>query len=160
MSKELLTGVEINRNGSKYTDEERRAVVGHYFVTGSETKTSELTNVPRPTINGWRNTDWWHQMYNEVRRQKTEEHRAKFTELVDQAIDRSVEALPTATAAQAATIAGIAFDKTRLIDNMPTKISSNTGSMEALAKRFEEISRQQRAITESVVSEQQPGDES
>jgi len=44
--------------GSQYSNDQRVAVIADYMVTGNITKTAELHNIPRTTIDGWIKSDW------------------------------------------------------------------------------------------------------
>ena len=73
----------LTKQGSKYSDEDRRRVVVEYFITGSISKVAKSTGIPRRTINDWKNTDWWHDVVAMVRHEKGEEFDANLTKLID-----------------------------------------------------------------------------
>ncbi len=102
-------------------------------------------------------------MVHSVQQEKQQEHRATYARIVSEAQQRTLEALPEATAAQAAIIAATATDKVRVIDGMPTSIKGESNSIKMLAQQFADLSQAQRrleadhtAITDSVVSTQVP----
>ena len=138
--------------GSKYTDEQRIEAATQYAVTGLLSKTSQATGIPDSTLSEWTKTEWWVDVIGRVRSEKTDEHRARYSEILTLAQDRTVEALPTATAQQAAVIGGVAFDKLRLIDHQATSISGKAESMTALAQEFRRLSEQWEEKQVNVVS--------
>lgn len=129
-----------HKPGERWPDDKRMEALNVFAVTGSYTKAEQHTGIPNNTICQWREEDWWVDGLARIREEKQEEHRAMFVELQEQAIEQAKAKLPDATAQQAATIAGIAFDKTRLIDNQPTSIQGKTVDLDALARRFKELS--------------------
>ena len=125
--------------GSKYSDQQRMEVVVLYAISGNAKKVAKATGIPRTTIVGWKKADWWHDAVAKVRSEKADEHRAKYSELVDKAQRVALEKLPDATAQQAMTIAAIGTDKIRLHDGMPTEISGQSRDMKALVNKFNDL---------------------
>ncbi len=128
--------------GSKYTDEQRMEVAILYAISGNAKKVAKDTGIPRTTIVGWKKADWWQDAVTSVRSEKADEHRAKYSELVDKAQQVALEKLPKASAAQAHLIACQATDKIRLHDGMPTEIAGKSSDMKALAQQFRRLSEQ------------------
>ena len=145
---------EMVVGGSKYSDEERTQAAIHYAITGLLTKTSKATNIPQSTLSSWTKQSWWDDLIATVRSEKTQEHRAQFSKILDLAQDRMIEGMPNATAQQAAIIGGVAFDKLRLIDNQPTSITSKDSGLEAMVKKFEAIADSYNERQAKVISEQ------
>ena len=79
----------LTKQGSKYSDEDRRRVVIEYFITGSMTKVSKSTGIPRRTLNDWKNTDWWDEVVASVRHEKNEELDANLTKLIDSSFEQA-----------------------------------------------------------------------
>ena len=71
--------------GSHYTNEQRRAVIADYFVTGNITKTADMNNMPRRTVGTWIKSEWGVELLAEVRHEKGEEYDANLTKLIDSA---------------------------------------------------------------------------
>ena len=128
---------------TEWTKEDRQQAAIEYEVLGSFTKTSKSLGIPKQTIHNWSKEEWWVELTGQVRTEKTAQHRAQYSLIVDLAQDRIIEDLPNATAQQASVIGGIAFDKLRLIDNQPTSISANQDN-KALADVCKELSRTMR----------------
>ena len=148
-------------SGSKYGNEDRRNAVVNYQVHGSYKKTAEVTGIPASTIRGWAKSDWWLDVSTTVRAETDDKVRAKMLQIVDSAQDRVLEALPEASAAQAATVMGISFDKVRILDNQPTVITQ--GSSGGIQAQLEELStqltEQDRKAEAKVVREQKKDEE-
>ncbi len=127
-------------SGSKYSDDQRMEVAILYAISGNMKKVAKDTGIPRTTIIGWKKADWWDDAVIAVRSEKADEHRAKYSELVDKAQRVALEKLPEASAAQASIIAATATDKLRLHDGMPTEITGKSGDMKSLANEFAKLS--------------------
>ena len=75
--------------GSQYTNEQRRAVIADFVVTGNITKTAALHNMPEQTVRDWTNSDWGVELCGEIREQKAPELDAHMTKLIDSAFDQA-----------------------------------------------------------------------
>ncbi len=75
--------------GSQYTNEERIAVSADYFVTGNISKTAEIHNIPRTTVDGWIKSDWGVELLVTIRHEKGEEFDANVTKLIDSAFEEA-----------------------------------------------------------------------
>ncbi len=145
--------------GSKYSDQQRMEVVVLYAISGNAKKVAKATGIPRTTIVGWKKTDWWEDAVASVRSEKADEHRAKYSELVDKAQQVALKKLPEASAAQANLIACQATDKIRLHDGMPTEITGKAESMNSLAAEFRKLSQQWEEKQARVVAVQDESEE-
>jgi len=146
---------KLVKNGSKYSDQQRMEVAILYAISGNMKKVAKDTGIPRTTIVGWKQSDWWQSAVAKVRDEKADEHRALYSELVDKAQRVALKKLPDATAQQAMTIAAIGTDKLRLHDGMPTEISDKSTNMKALANEFAKLSDEMsRARNRRVVKTQ------
>ena len=143
--------------GSKYTDSDRNEAAIQYAVLGNMKAVAKATGIPRTTIVGWKKTDWWQDAITSAQIAKADEHRARYSELVDKAQQVALEKLPEANARDALIIAATSTDKIRLFDGMPTAITGKSEGMEALARRFQELSEQVER-DRNVVSVQEQGD--
>jgi len=144
---------DVVKTGSKYSDEQRMEVAVLYAVSGNAKKVAKDTGIPRTTIVGWKNQEWWQDVVGQIRAQNTDKALAKYAQMVDKAQDIALEKLPDASAAQASIIAATATDKGRLLLNQPTSITGKAQSIDDLAKAFNRIAN------ESVVSVQPKNDE-
>ncbi len=132
-----------NVKGSKYTDEQRTEAAIQFAVLGNMKQVSKRTGIPRSTIIGWRDKDWFNELVTTALSEKREQHIAKYCQIVDAAQDVTLEKLPDASAAQANLIACQATDKAQLLSGMPTAITTNHDTR-ALAEICMELSRTMR----------------
>ncbi len=165
------TGTENMGNmveqGSKYSDEDRRAAALSYAIHGNVQKVSRSLDIPATTLYDWRNSEWWESVSIEVRSEKQDEIVAGLGRIVDKAISETEDRLENGDvyvhqgqitrapvkAKDAVLIGAVAIDKAQLLQNKPTSISgkSKQENIGDLIKKFDAISRAYRA---SVVSEQ------
>jgi hypothetical protein len=165
--------------GSKYTNEQRIKAVANYMILGTLSKASEACGIPLTTLYDWKKTEWWEPLAVEARNEKEDEHHAAFSRIIDKATKGAEDALEHGEtklvktkdgyeermvpvgAKDALIMAGIAYDKKRLSENMPTSISASADSsgvqaqLEELSKRLTETERADKA---RVVSEQKNGE--
>lgn len=130
---------------TEWTKADKQEAAIHYAVYGSLAKIERELGIPKPTSCLWKNKGdaVWVETVAQVQTEKSEEHRAVYVQLVDQAQEQVRIKLPEATAAQAMVIAGIATDKVRVHDGMPTSISGSQDNR-ALADVCKELSRTMR----------------
>lgn len=154
---------DLVRAGSKYCDETRRRAAIEYCVHGTMSKVSALTGIPETTLAHWKNkADWWDEMVAEVRSQIGEAILAQNLQIATKAAERVLDSLENGdekliwdkdkrehvikrvkpTGKDAAVISAISQDKARIQMNLPTSITTKTIDTQALAKQFEELSRQ------------------
>ena len=144
--------------GSKYTNEERRAVIADYFVTGNITKTADMNNIPRRTVGTWINSEWGVELLAEVRHEKGEEYDANLTKLIDSAFSEAQDRIDNGDyrvtkdgklirvpmGGKELVISGATvYDKQRLHRNQSTSITSNLDT-KSLAEAWKELSRTMR----------------
>ena len=142
-------GKQVSK-GSKYSDEERTEAAIQYELKGTFRRTFKATGIPVSTLQNWSQTEWWVDVQAIVRTENTQRMRSRYSKIVDKAQTQILKELPNATAQQASIVAGVAFDKMRLIDNKPTSITAQDNR--ALADVCIELSRTMR--DHSVVSTQ------
>ncbi len=150
---------DLVKSGSKYSDQQRMEVVVLYAISGNAKKVAKATGIPRTTIVGWKKADWWQDVVTSVRSEKADEHRAKYSELVDKAQQVALEKLPEASARDAMIIAATGTDKIRLHDGMPTEITGKAESMNSLAADFRKLSQQWEEKQARVVAVQDESEE-
>ena len=163
---ELGKALISKQPGSKYTNEERRAVIADYFVTGNITKTADMNNIPRRTVGTWINSEWGVELLAEVRHEKGEEYDANLTKLIDSAFSEAQDRIDNGDfrvtkdgklirvpmGGKELVISGATvYDKQRLHRNQPTSITSKHDT-KSLAEAWKELSRTMR--DHSVVSVQ------
>ncbi len=155
---------KLVRQGSKYTDEDRRRAVVEYCTIGNMTKVASSMNIPRTTLSTWLKTEWWDELVVEVRQEINERILSQNLQIATRAGERVLDSLENGdeklvwdkdkgqhvikrvkpSGKDSMVMSGISQDKARLQLNLPTSISSNVGSdkqMEELMEQFREISR-------------------
>ena len=126
---------ELVKQGSKYTDEERRRAVLEYALCGSVTKVAKSMGIPKRTVNDWKKTDWWDELDAKVRHEKNDQILANNEEILDLAQRELVERLENGDtqlvrtkdgvklyrvpvkAKELAIIGGVSFDKRQIALN-------------------------------------------
>ena len=152
--------------GSSYTDTQRREACLLYSIEGNMVRVSKVLNIPRPTLQGWKESDWWVELTDVLRTEKDDHIEAQLSKIVDLANKETIDRLENGDvfvhqgeiirapikAKDAAVISGIGIEKTRLIQNKPTVIRGKTESMTDLLEQFRVIARQDNVAR--IVSEQ------
>ena len=149
---------EIRVQGSKYSDEDRRMAVVEVYVKGNAAAAGRSLNIPQRTICDWMASEWWQVVSAEVRSEINErilEANLAIAQRAQEAILERIEGgdyragrdgeltrVPV-SARDLSIVGGIAQDKARVQQSMPTSISGNVGNdaIRALAEQFEELSR-------------------
>jgi hypothetical protein len=141
---------------SKYTPEQKIAVMTNYFVYGNLEKASRYANVPYDIVRDWHTRSaWWATEFDKIRTAKQEELDSTFTTILhdcmadlkkrlkegDMVLDKNNElrAIPV-KAKDLAVIGGVLFDKRQLLRGNATKISQSTSSLSDLEEKFKQFS--------------------
>jgi hypothetical protein len=149
---------------SRYTDLERRQIGLVYMMKGSAKATAEACKADFPTlahttILSWTKTEWWHEQQGDLEEEYERKVRGKMNSIIELAANETLDRLQNGDAVlgkdgeikrvpvrarDSMVIAGVAIDKRRLSLNMPTAITSNSGSkhLEELAKVFDKIAKE------------------
>lgn len=126
-----------------------------HVAVGNLQRVSELTKVSIHTLRKWTDEPWWYSTQQRVKREAVEETDAKFTKLIDKAINKLEKAVEEGdyiydikkgtlvkipmTGRDLAIVAGTTFDKRQLLRGEATKITKAPDTekhLEDLAKRF------------------------
>ncbi len=146
---------EVVPSGSKYTDQDRRQAAIQYAIEGNLSQIERDTGIPNETLSYWKsNNEAWAETVARVREETDDKVLAEGAKIIELAQARTIEAMPDATALQAATIGGIWIDKTRLIRNQPTSIRGDSSTVQSLMAEFQKLSQDHKNIQGSVVSTQ------
>ena len=141
---------------SKYSPEQKIAVMTYYFVYGNLEKAATYADVPYDIVKDWHTRSaWWETEYQKIVAAKQHELDSTFTNVLHDCMsmlkDRLVEGdsvfnkagdivkLPI-KAKELAIIGGVVFDKRQLLRGNATSISTRTQSLEDLESKFKEIS--------------------
>ncbi len=141
--------------GSQYTDDQRRAVIADFVVTGNIARTAVMHNMPEQTIRDWTKSEWGVELVGEIRDQKGEELDANLTKLIDAAFEQAQDRIEHGDyrvtkdgmlfrvpmgGYQLVISGATAYDKRQLHRNQPTAISGKSEDMKALANEFAKLS--------------------
>lgn len=150
--------------GSSYTHEQRLEAATYYAMSGSMAEVSRRTGISESTLSGWRHSDWWPQLVEEVRSQKNVEIDAGFTRVIEKAISAVEDRLDNGDvvivkgeelrvpvkARDAAIVAGIAFDKREQLRNPQTR-PSEEDEWERLDRLADRLVTLQRTVRQRVL---------
>ena len=129
-----------------------------YIQCGSQRATSRKTGVAAKTIGEWCTKSWWQDLVGQIRAEKEGELSAKFSELIDIGLSEYSDRLKNGEYQLVSTGNGqevqripmkgkdvvittsILFDKLRILQNLPTSISStNNADLKQLQDQFKRL---------------------
>lgn len=144
---------ELDHPQSPYSPEVKVTVCMYWAVLGSDSEVAKITNVPREVILRWRQgARWWPETLDKCKIIKNQELEAKFTGIMDHAVEQLGERLVKGDVAftkqgkkvykpisgrDLAGIMAIVFDKRALLRGDPTSRSERVNAdtkLEKLAK--------------------------
>ena len=151
-----MSNISLCSNGSQYSNEDRREAAAHYVVHGVMSKVSKLTNISETTLSGWKKNDWWVELTEGIRREKSDQIDSSITRILeastaqledrivngDEIVGKDGEKLRLAMKGRdLATVFGITFDKRQIIRNLPTSIKaeSTDSRLNQLAEKVREL---------------------
>jgi len=139
-----------------YSLEDKQKAAIEYAVVGSYTQAAKVLGMPKETVIHWsKHWEGWDTLITQVHAEKAQQHRAKYSLIVDKAQNQILLKLPSATAAQASVIAGIATDKITLadrVDQVKVDNKSVTEAIKELASTFKQLSDTYKAKDTNVVA--------
>jgi hypothetical protein len=146
----------MGNNLTHYTQDQKNEAAILFASKGVMSKVSRALDIPETTLAEWKNkSEWWDGLVVAVRSEKSQEHIAKYNQMVDLAQDKAITLIPGITSAREATlVACMSQDKGLLLQGKPTSISGKSGDIQALAKQFKELSEQWNEKQVNVVSTQ------
>ncbi len=163
----LGTGSLVEQ-GSYYTDEQRREAAVLYASKGVMSAVSRDTGIPESTLCEWKKSGWWDTALVAVRSEIGERILAQNLQIAEKANERVTDSLENGdeklvwdhakkehvikrvkpTGKDASVMGGIAQDKARVQMNLPTSITDNRSTedaIKALAKVFKDLSDKHKA---------------
>ena len=124
----------------RYSDVERAEALALLDANGGALReTARATGVPVATLQGWRDGAGVPSQCTELRTEKRTELADRFEALVHLVLDKLPSKLDAATAAQLATVFGVAYDKMRLARGEATSITRMDMSTDERVQRLAEI---------------------
>jgi len=123
-----------------YSDDDKAVVLAFYDACGNAEMTSRECKVPVATVKLWiHNRDAPSAVSAESVAEKKTDLAGELKKLALAACGQSLKALGEATSAQAATVLGIAIDKSLLLEGKATVISDTVSSIEERDAKLLEI---------------------
>jgi len=143
---------EVIPSGSQYSDEQRRQAVALYIRHGVMSVVARHIDIPERTLNHWKTTEWWDDVAAEICQGIEDELRAGLRNVSLEGTRQALKQLESGEmkGKDAMITASIAYDKLRLSENRPTRITGSS-QVEDLAAQLAKLSSQ---VNAKVVSEQ------
>ena len=147
---------ELVGPGSKYTDQQRLHAVAEYCSSGNTVATSKATGIPRGTLQGWTETDWWVEEVSKIQHEISEQIQAQNMQIATKAGEQILDRIENGDtvvvkgekikipvrARDLSVVSGIAVDKTIQL-GMPKSVDlGKTQTIEELCEIFRKIARQ------------------
>lgn len=137
-----------------YTQEEKYAAAAHYYQFHNMKRLERDLNIPVPTVQGWRETIWWDDLTKQVIKDTEAKTRSRGLEIIEKAQEEILDRLvngdvvvskvgtlirkPVALRDALFTFL-TTFDKNRIINMQPTKVTSGTEAVVELQRQLREI---------------------
>lgn len=142
-----------------WSKKKRLEAVTTYLALGSMVETARLCNVPVSTLEGWKRSDWWGELVQDIQSGEGQKQDNKMSKAIDKALDLIMERMEEGDyqydqktgrlvkvplkARDLERVASGLFDKRQLIRKQPTNIKVNEQSQQdrllKLAEQFAEF---------------------
>jgi hypothetical protein len=116
------------------TVEEKQNIILDYVLTGSYRKTGRNTSTPESSVRDIVKSEAGQELLATLRAANEESFKVRAQHVIDQAIDRTLETIGDADCKTAATVGAIYYDKLRLAEAKPSRITDNTGIANVIAQ--------------------------
>ena len=125
-----------------------------YAVLGNMEKVAEISTVPVKTLHSWRRTEWFKALLKEVWEENNEKIDAKFTSIIEKALDQIVDRLDNGdvtvlkdgkvvrrpiSAKDLSLVGAINVDKRQLLRGLPTSRTESSQEADKKVDRLERI---------------------
>ena len=151
----------------KYTLEDRHRAAASLISCCNSIAASRECGIPASTIRGWRQHDLpFQEICQELMAEIGESMKFRYAQIIEASADELLDRIQNGDpvmdrttgeitripvkARDLAIAGGVTFDKMRLLDHQPTRITATHG-VEALAKQFEQLSEQWQEKQTTVV---------
>ena len=160
----------VRRSKGWHPEEKKVEAATLHVAVGNMQRVSELTKVPINTLRKWQDQPWWLTTQQRVKREAQEETDAKFTKLIDKAINKLEKAIEEGdytydwkkgtlvkipmTGRDLSMVTGVVFDKRQLLRGEATKISKAPDTekhLQDLAERFAALVREKVVKEEKII---------
>jgi hypothetical protein len=170
----IMASKRVIKQVGRYSDAKRLAVASEWASSGNVSQVSRITGVSRPTIIKWRDSgdQWWidtvdkarHQIGEEILATQLTNARLAGEQLQDRIQNGDTKVLANGsmvtvpmTGKDLAVVNGIQVDKARTAMNMPTRITSQGDSIQALAQQFRKLAGTHTIVPKSTIIEHEKG---
>ena len=116
------------------TVEEKQNIILDYVLTGSYRKTGRNTSTPESSVRDIIKSEAGQELLATLRAANEESFKVRAQHVIDQAIDRTLETIGDADCRTAATVGAIFYDKLRLAEAKPSRITDNAGVANVIAQ--------------------------
>jgi uncharacterized protein YyaL (SSP411 family) len=116
------------------TVEEKQNIILDYVLTGSYRKTGRNTSTPESSVRDIIKSEAGQELLATLRAANEESFKVRAQHVIDQAIDRTLETIGDADCKTAATVGAIYYDKLRLAEAKPSRITDNAGVANVIAQ--------------------------
>ncbi len=139
---ELYKSINEWPEGSKYSLEQKLAVLTEYWITGSLRAVERNLGVPMSTLVYWKkNSPWWDEQITQLSTENTARFSAKQRKIIDKASDVVMDRLENGdfqvmrdgntvrkpvSCRDASIVMAVAFDKDRIAQALPTNYNSSS----------------------------------
>lgn len=146
--RDLIPGIEDHKPNEAWTRDQIIAAASIYAENGSLRKTSRMTGIHLANLAIWnQSNEVWNDQVKQCQTLKNQEHIAGWSTIVGRSQDIALQGIEsievkTANDVKAIVMAGaIAQDKGRLLQGLPSHISSTTddNKLKDLQAKFEEL---------------------
>lgn len=161
-----------------YSWEKRMEVVARYMLLGNMRVVSEQTGVNYPLLCQWKNSDWWPELVQQVKRQKQNKTNDSIVKLIEQSLDVMQDRLDNGdfvfdqktgevvrkpvSVRDATTIATSLLQRQQVAEEMESRMASTSATVQEtlslLAAEFKKYTKTPvlQDVTEAVVVEAPP----
>lgn len=156
-----------------YPEKKKLEVVALYAALGQVKRVAELAKIPESIVYSWRKQQWFHDCLREIRTENNEKLDAKFTEVVEEALEQVTDRVRYGDYSQNAKgevvrrpvsakdlslVVAINLDKRELLRGEPTSRTADTSKvvektvdrLEKLAETFENLAKFGRKKVETI----------
>ena len=116
------------------TVEEKHNIILDYVITGSYRKTGRNLSTPESSVRDIVKSEAGQELLATLRAANEESFKIRAQHVIDQAIDRTLETIGDADCKTAATVGAIYYDKLRLAEAKPTRITDGAGIANVMAQ--------------------------
>lgn len=137
-----------------YSQAKKQHAVALYAATGDLSKSAELAEIPKSTLQKWRTEPWFQALMHEVWEENNERIDAKFSEIIEKSLDQVVDRLENGdvkvlkdgktvrvpiSARDLSLVSAINVDKRQLLRGLPTSRSESLGASSVTVSRLEKL---------------------